>query len=837
MFFKTLAMTKITLLLISFFSVFTTVTAQFTQNFEGGTTTPDGWTVVNGGDVNTWTFGAPGNGPANSGNNVAKILFSNVTAHNDYLVTPQINVTTGVNDRITFWVRNRSAANIELFNVKVSTSTPSLANFTATLLGTTAATQTWTKMTMNLTPYVGQSIYVGFHAISYNLWEFYLDDIINDSLCDYGAPIISSVIQPNCSTAGSASLSGLPSSGVWTLYTTRSTLGVANSTVTTTTSGTGTSTTVPISNENYNGRIYSYHFIAQDGCQSPESNQVFINKKYDFQQWIEGTYQDTNNDGIVNLGDQIIYNVILRNFGNCDVGNSNITLGTDPGFTQFDSLGTLNFPGNSAQQFDVPYTITGNDISNGYVNCGLQINPLGVGYGFSNSILNTTTPLNTNGIRLNAFVDSNYNGIKEAFEPTFAFGDFHYTKNSGIPVTVNSSNGSYLIPEWDPANSYSISFEVNPIFSNYLTSNTSLSGITSTAGTGITDYYFPVTYLDTTGDLMVNVIPIGTSPRPGFEYKNRIAYLNSFSFPVGGTLTFTKDNSVTINSVSQLGVVNNPSGFSYNFNLQPFETGYIDVVMEVSASSVLGSSLTNTASITIPANDTYPQNNDSSLIQTIVNSYDPNNKIETHGGEILFSTFSTNDYLTYTINFENTGTANAINIQLTDNLDFRLDENSLTMVCASHNCVLEKSGNFLRWRFNGIQLIPTGKGFITFKIKIKPGYAPGTIVQNTANIYFDSNPAITTNVCTTEFVTTLDNKDFTFNELSYFPNPVKNSLFIRNTSIIAEVEISSVLGQKIMSQNVNNLESEINLSNLPNGIYFVKVKSGGASKTIKIIKK
>ena len=57
------------------------------------------------------------------------------------------------------------------------------------------------------------------------------------------------------------------------------------------------------------------------------------------------------------------------------------------------------------------------------------------------------------------------------------------------------------------------------------------------------------------------------------------------------------------------------------------------------------------------------------------------------------------------------------------------------------------------------------------------------------------------------------------------------------SSIITEVEISSVLGQKMMRQNINNLQAEMNLSNLPNGIYFVKVKSDGASKTIKIIKK
>ena len=46
----------------------------------------------------------------------------------------------------------------------------------------------------------------------------------------------------------------------------------------------------------------------------------------------------------------------------------------------------------------------------------------------------------------------------------------------------------------------------------------------------------------------------------------------------------------------------------------------------------------------------------------------------------------------------------------------------------------------------------TGKGYITFKIKPKPGYAVGDIIPNNASIYFDFNPAIITNTFQTEFV-------------------------------------------------------------------------------------
>jgi large repetitive protein len=83
---------------------------------------------------------------------------------------------------------------------------------------------------------------------------------------------------------------------------------------------------------------------------------------------------------------------------------------------------------------------------------------------------------------------------------------------------------------------------------------------------------------------------------------------------------------------------------------------------------------------------------------------------------------------------------------------------------------------------------------------------------------------------------TLSNKNFTFSNFKTFPNPVKNTLTISNASTIETIEISSILGQKIISKNVNDLQTEIDMSQLTNGIYFVKVTSQGNEKTIKIVK-
>ena len=83
---------------------------------------------------------------------------------------------------------------------------------------------------------------------------------------------------------------------------------------------------------------------------------------------------------------------------------------------------------------------------------------------------------------------------------------------------------------------------------------------------------------------------------------------------------------------------------------------------------------------------------------------------------------------------------------------------------------------------------------------------------------------------------TLANENFTFNNFKSFPNPVKNMFTISNDSPIETIEISSILGQKMISKKVNDIQTEIDLSQLSNGIYFVKVTSQGNEKTIKIVK-
>lgn len=446
------------------------------------------------------------------------------------------------------------------------------------------------------------------------------------------------------------------------------------------------------------------------------------------------------------------------------------------------------------------------------------------------------------GFLLNAFIDTNANGIQDSGEAPFNFGQFQYeVNNNGTSNTISSSNGIYYIQESNTANSYDFSFTINSNYNSYHTvSPSSYNDIHFVSGSGVMVYNFPVTQLPY-ADLAMSIVPSGAPPRPGFTYVNQINYKNIGTQAItSGTVTFSKDNAVTITSISQAGTTANATGFTYDFvNLQPNETRSILVTMQVPTipTVALGNTLTNSLSSSI-ANDVYTPNNSASLTQIIVGSYDPNDKTESHGDKILHSSFTGNDYLTYTIQFENTGTYQAENVKINDILDIQLDETSVRMIDASHPYTLLQTGNNLNWNLNGIELLPSGKGHITFQVKPKPGYAVGNIIPNTAFIYFDFNPAIVTNTFTTEFVNTMGITDFNDAALTVYPNPTTSivNIISKENHTIDTLTISDVSGKTVQTKTVNTTSAVVDLSKLETGIYFIKINSGNNIKFLKIIK-
>ncbi len=468
------------------------------------------------------------------------------------------------------------------------------------------------------------------------------------------------------------------------------------------------------------------------------------------------------------------------------------------------------------------------------------------GYVRISDLGNSQGTIDCTGIRLNTFLDENANGIQDNGENNFPLGQFQYEiNNNGTTHNITSPTGMYTIYENNASNSYNLNYSIDPAYAAMYAITTPNYINVTTTGSGITTYNFPVTIVQSYNDLAVTLIPIN-SPRPGFTYTNKLYYANIGNQTIAsGSISFNKDIATTITSISQSGTVITPTGFTYDFtNLLPFEFREIIVTLQVPTIPTVtaGEYLTNTASIVPLTNDIVPENNASSLSQMIINAYDPNDKMESRGEEILFSSFSSDDYLYYTIRFENTGNASAINVRINDVLDARLDENSIKMIDASHSYVLDRINNNLTWKFDNIMLPVSiantniGKGYVMFKVKPKLGYAIGDVISNTASIFFDFNPAIITNTFTSTFVTTLNNESFTSNSFLVYPNPTSDYFTITSgdNQLIKTVNIYDVLGKRIFSKEGNNeLVQVINTSEFNSGIYLIEIIDNNNQHTTK----
>lgn len=153
-------------------------------------------------------------------------------------------------------------------------------------------------------------------------------------------------------------------------------------------------------------------------------------------------------------------------------------------------------------------------------------------------------------------------------------------------------------------------------------------------------------------------------------------------------------------------------------------------------------------SVTPTVGDNNPSNNQLTHCYVVVNAYDPNNKEVYPAGNIDTAVH----WLTYTVNFQNTGNAPAEHIYLLDTLDSNLDESSIQLLTYSHdNYTQVLPGGIVKFNFPNINLPdslsnePQSHGYVRYKIKMKDNLPIGTVIENTAHIYFDFNPAIVTN--------------------------------------------------------------------------------------------
>ncbi|WP_298416723.1 T9SS type A sorting domain-containing protein [uncultured Kordia sp.] len=439
-------------------------------------------------------------------------------------------------------------------------------------------------------------------------------------------------------------------------------------------------------------------------------------------------------------------------------------------------------------------------------------------------------------INVRSFLDENANSIHDSGEAFFPFVIVSYEVNNDGITNNGSASYNYTISSQDPTDTYDFTYSLPIDYENcYDVTIPTINDVSVNAG-GIENVDFPITVQQACEDVEVILINSVHPPRPGFTYQNRLIIKNNSATTIAaGTVTLDIDDALTFNSTLIINpnyiVTNTATGITIDFvNLSPFDTEIIIVELLCPANVALGEIMTNIFTYTSDTNDFIATNNTFLLSETVVGSWDPNDITESHGPEIIHEDFSSQDYLYYTIRFQNLGTAEAVNVRIEETLDVELDETTFEMITASHYFQVERTASELTWRFNNINLpaemfdAEGSNGFVFFKIKPKMGYAIGDMIPGEAGIYFDFNAPVITNTFETTFVELLSVAEVDDIHITTYPNPANDILHISfHTNEKAIIELYDVQGKQVLQKNMEGMNVSLKVSKLKSGIYFMKV--------------
>ncbi|MEM9886805.1 MAG: FG-GAP-like repeat-containing protein [Bacteroidota bacterium] len=223
-------------------------------------------------------------------------------------------------------------------------------------------------------------------------------------------------------------------------------------------------------------------------------------------------------------------------------------------------------------------------------------------------------------------------------------------------------------------------------------------------------------------------------------------------------------------------------------------------------------------------------------------AYDPNDKLVRPNRSNEYDKNYTlfDETMEYTIRFQNTGNDTAFTVVIRDQLDEDLDWTTFKPITASHNFeTLRHKNGLVEFSFKNILLPdsttnePLSHGFVSYQIQAKSDITENTLIENTANIYFDANPPIVTNTTQNTLVselpkTTSSHELPNLSSITFLPNPSNGLLQLKlsENSPVSQLEVRfySLVGQQIAAFKG---QREFDLSGLVNGVYVAEVRTKG----------
>ena len=122
------------------------------------------------------------------------------------------------------------------------------------------------------------------------------------------------------------------------------------------------------------------------------------------------------------------------------------------------------------------------------------------------------------------------------------------------------------------------------------------------------------------------------------------------------------------------------------------------------------------------------------------------------------------------------------------------------------------------------------------------GLGTETIVDYVKVKWLSGTEDILYNVTVNQTLNILEGSSLSVNQFdnssafTYYPNPVNNALTLNAQNNIEDVRMYNMLGQEVMNAQPQAVDSDIDMSSLETGTYFVQVTIASMTKTVRVVK-
>jgi len=453
---------------------------------------------------------------------------------------------------------------------------------------------------------------------------------------------------------------------------------------------------------------------------------------------------------------------------------------------------------------------------------------------FGNPLTYTANCVSVDGY---TYEDNNSNCIFDAGDDTIPWVQVQIYDSGGILISMaySDSNGYYNFTVPDGLTSlfigatYGSLITTCPVAGGYTFNSTSsvsfdLGLICSTT---LVDYYASHSGMcgigvpGGTGAMAIAAGMYGCSSSNNATITLTLDPLVSYTSMISGPAPTT-----VVGNVLTWDVVLPNGGYGYGFVVQ--------LNTFTSTSAVIGAPSCWNINITGVGTDSDLSNNNEYHCLTVGGPWDPNAKEVVPAGVGVTGNVAPETEFYYTLYFQNTGTAPAINIYVMDTISNNLDMETFQILGSSHNMNPIFTGlNIVRFDFPNINLPDSNAneqmshGWVKYRINAKSGLPDGTEITNTGHIFFDYNSAIVTNTTlnTIDYSLGIDEPvDGSINNL-LFPNPATNVVTVQfENPVSGTLILVDAMGKEVMRLIVNNeAEIEIPLGDLPSGLYVLNM--------------